>query len=244
MRRDVRRKVKQQIVAHGSGFSLGDDHLKIDDYVLSLVKQKARRVCFLPHMTDDAPGYCLKFHEAMSQHDVKASTLSLFNPHTADLAGFLLAQDVIYVGGGNTKSMLALWREWKLDRILREAYKRGVILCGISAGACCWFEQAFSDSIPGRYIVLKGIGLLKGSCNPHCDRGGEREAAYIRAIARDKISPGVGIPNGVAAHYLNGRLHRVVTVDAGQKLGLYHCQNEEVTVQEITGDALADGTKP
>ncbi|HSB09179.1 MAG TPA: peptidase E [Blastocatellia bacterium] len=242
MRGDARRKVKRQIVAHGSGFSLEDEHSRVDDYVLSLVKRKLPRVCFLPHTTDDAPGYRLKFHEAMALREVKASTLSLFTPPTADLAELLLEQDVIYVGGGNTKSLLALWREWRLDRILREAYRRGVVLCGISAGACCWFEQAFSDSVPGRYTVLKGLGLLKGSCNPHCDKGGDREAAYIRAIARDRIAPGVGIPDGVAAHYLDGKLHRVVTVDAEQTLGLYQRKSRRVTVHEVRADLLAEQT--
>ncbi len=73
------------------------------------------------------------FYEAMAQLECRAAHLSLIQPHTADLASFVMEQDAIYVGGGNTRSLLALWREWGLDAILRTAYAGGTVLGGISA---------------------------------------------------------------------------------------------------------------
>jgi len=85
----------------------------------------------------------------------------------------LLAQDIIYVGGGNTRSMICLWREWGADEVLREAYEAGILLCGVSAGAICWFEQGVTDSV-WPLGVLPCLGLLPGSCCPHYDSEAER----------------------------------------------------------------------
>jgi dipeptidase E len=112
------------------------------------------------------------------------SHLSLFNPQTLDLRGFLLEQDIIYVGGGNTKNLVALWREWELDRFLKEAWERGTILCGLSAGSLCWFESGVSD-YPGNGVLkpLNCLGFLQGSHCPHYDGEANRRPAYHQMVA-------------------------------------------------------------
>jgi dipeptidase E len=118
-----------------------------------------------------------------SAHSPVPTELSLFKPPTADLRSFVFEQDVIYVGGGNTRNLLALWREWGLDAILREAWLSGIVMAGISAGSICWFQQGLSDSvIPGDLAPLECLGFLPGSNCPHYDGEPERRPAYHRFI--------------------------------------------------------------
>jgi peptidase E len=119
--------------------------------------------------------------------------------------------DVIYVGGGNTKSMLALWREWGLDVILREAWQAGVILAGLSAGSICWFEAGVTDSIPGDLTVLPCLGFLPGSNCPHYDGEAARRPAYQRFVAEGEIADGYAADDGVGLHYIGTGLERVIS---------------------------------
>jgi peptidase E len=199
------------IALGGGGFSMEPENPALDRYILQQTGQARPKVCFFPHATDDAVRYVRNFYEAFTRLDVRPSALSLFNPPTADLASFLLEQDVIYVGGGNTKSMLALWREWGVDTILRTAWENGIVLAGISAGAICWFEQGLTDSIPGPYTALKCLGFLPGSCSPHYDGEVQRRPRFHQLLAEGKIQPGLALDDGAAAHFVDGELRQVVT---------------------------------
>lgn len=199
------------IALGGGGFSMEPENPALDQYIVYQTGQARPRVCFFPHATDDAVRYVRNFYEAFTRLDVRPTALSLFNPPTADLESFVLEQDVIYVGGGNTKSMLALWREWGLDKILRKAYEQGIVLAGISAGAICWFEQGLTDSIPGPYTALTCLGFLPGSCSPHYDGEVERRPRFQHLLAEGKIQPGLALDDGAAAHFVDGELRRVVT---------------------------------
>src|SRR5262249_22330531 len=147
-------------------FSMEPNNLALDQYVVEQAEKERPKVCFLPQASGEARDYILNFYKAFLSLDCRPSWLSLFQPHTSYIESYLMEQDIIYVGGGNTKSMLALWREWKLDAILRKAGDNGTVLAGISAGANCWFECSISDSIPGQWISLPCLGYLKGSCSP------------------------------------------------------------------------------
>ena len=123
----------------------------------------------------------------------------------------MLAQDVIYVGGGNTKSLLALWQAWELPSILREAYDRGIVLAGISAGANCWFEQGVTDSASPTIDVLPCLGFLPGSFCPHFDGEAERRPTFHRLLAEGHIVPGYAADDGAAFHFVDGTLRQVVS---------------------------------
>jgi peptidase E len=107
--------------------------------------------------------------------------------------------------------MLALWREWGLDQILREAWRRGVVLAGWSAGAICWFEQGTTDSIPGPLTPLDCLGYLPGSHSPHYDSEPERRPTYHRLLREGRIRPGYAADDGVGLHFTGERLERVVS---------------------------------
>lgn len=188
---------------------------RLDRHILELAGKSHPRVCFLPQAGGESAEYVVKFYAAFNRLGARPSHLSLFRLPTADLASFLLEQDVLYVSGGNTRSMVALWREWGLDVILRRAWEEGVLLTGLSAGAICWFEQGITDSVPGELNPLDCLGLLTGSCCPHYDSELERRPTYHRLLREGEIRPGFGVDDGAALHFVEERLERVVSVVEG-----------------------------
>jgi peptidase E len=203
--------VKQIIAMGGGGFSMEPGNPAMDRYIRDQSGKAHPKVCFLPTAGGESPEYIIRFYEAFTALECHPSHLSLFSLPTADLASFLLEKDIIYVGGGNTKSMLALWREWRLDEILRQAWEAGVVLAGLSAGAICWFEQGVTDSVPGQFGPLDCLGYLEGSCCPHYDAETERRPAYHRLLRTGAIEPGYALDDGAALHFIGESLHRVVT---------------------------------
>lgn len=202
----------------GGGFSMEPENLLLDQYVIKQARKNRPSVCFLPHATDDAVRATFKFFKAFTQLDVKPTHLSLFNLETADLESFLMEQDVIYVGGGNTKSLVALWRAWNVDIFLNKAYENGTVLAGLSAGANCWFEQCNTDSVPGAYSVLSCIGIIPGSFCPHYDGEVERRPSLHKMLNEDKIMGGYAADDGAAAHFIDGELVCAVSSRAHAKV--------------------------
>jgi peptidase E len=168
----------EQIIAlGGGGFSMEPDNLALDRYILEQAGMKQPKVCFIGTASGDSSGYLANFYAAFSSLDARPSHLPLFK-RTPDVKSLLLAQDVIYVGGGNTLSLLAVWRAWGLPEILKQAWQEGILLAGISTGAMCWFEQGLTDSYAGALRVKDCLGFLKGSFIPHYDGEAERRPAF------------------------------------------------------------------
>ncbi len=203
---------KHIIALGGGGFSMEPGNPLLDQYVLNASGKPRPRVCFLPQASGEWRDYIIHFYEAMVALDAKPSHLSLFGtPPRGDLRDFVLSQDVIYVGGGNTKSMLVLWQAWGVDAILREAYERGVVLAGISAGANCWFEQCITDSVTPELNMMNCLGFLPGSYCPHYDGEAQRRPTFHRLITAGHIKDGIACDDGAAAHFIDGELARVVS---------------------------------
>jgi peptidase E len=127
----------------------------------------------------------------------------------------VLSQDVLYVGGGNTKSLLGVWREWGLPEVLREAWASGIVLAGVSAGAICWFEQGLTDSFAGELRPLECLGFLAGSCCPHYDGDPARRPTYHERQRTGDLLTGLAIDDGAAVHFLDDEIHRVVASRPG-----------------------------
>jgi dipeptidase E len=191
----------RRIVAMGGGgFSMEPDNPLLDSFVLSLARAATPRVCFLATASGDAEGYVAGFYRAFSRLDCAPTDLQLFERSVGDLETFVLEQDVIYVGGGNTANMLAVWRTHGLDGVLRDAWEQGVVLCGLSAGMNCWFEQCVTDSFGrDRLTFLRdGLGLLAGSACPHYDGEAERRPSFERLVASGELSDGWAADDGAA----------------------------------------------
>ena len=182
--------MSRQLIVQGGGGFLMEKSRALDRHFLDATGKSNPRVCFVGTASGDAESARYKFYEAMAQLGVRATHLSLFQPPTTDLSAFVQEQDAIYVGGGNTRSLLALWREWKLDTALRAAYERGVVMGGISAGMICWFEHGITDSNPGSLSPLAGLGWLAGTACPHYDGEAERRPAFHRMLAEGLIGVG------------------------------------------------------
>lgn len=207
---------KRQIVAiGGGGFSIPGDDGRLDDYILSLTRKGTRagtteaakgsrggrrpRVCFLPTATGDNRDYIVRFYEAFHAGRAEASHLPLFGvPRLpGEIRELLLSQDVIYVGGGNTANLLAVWRVHGIDRILREAWRRGIVLTGVSAGMLCWFQGGVTDSF-GRPLsaIRDGLSFIKGVACPHYDGEADRRPTYHRLLRHGSAAENKGKGKG------------------------------------------------
>lgn len=122
-----------------------------------------------------------------------------------------MSQDLIYVGGGNTKSMLAVWREWQLPKLLREAWNAGTILAGTSAGAICWFEVGVTDSWAGQLAPLECLGLLHGACCPHYDSEVDRRPTVRNLVAKGLVPETLALDDGAACHFVGRKVIRIVS---------------------------------
>jgi dipeptidase E len=186
------------IALGGGGFSMEPENPLLDEYVLSFARRERPRVCFVPTASGDAITYVAAFYRAFSRLGAQATDLPLFAREGYDLRAFVLDQDVIYVGGGNTANLLAVWRLHGLDAILREALDAGAVLCGISAGMNCWFEASTTDSFGPEIAPLHdGLGFIAGSACPHYDGEPQRRPAY-RALVDGGFPPGWAADDGVA----------------------------------------------
>jgi dipeptidase E len=197
----------------GGGFSMDTEDTLLDDHVLSLARaargRDRPRVCFLGTASGDADTYFTKFYGAFARR-AEASHLALFVRTVVDIDAFLLDQDVIYVGGGNTASMLAVWRTHGVDRALRRAWEAGVVLTGLSAGSLCWFEGGTTDSFGPLAAFHDGLGFLPGSHSPHYDAEPERRPTYHDLIARGDLPGGFAADDGAALVFRGTDLAEVV----------------------------------
>jgi peptidase E len=193
----------------GGGFSMEADNPLLDEYILGLARREHPRVCFVPTASGDSEEYIERFHGAFSGR-AETSELALFRLDGRDLRAFALDQDVIYVGGGSTVNLLALWRIHGLGALLEEANDAGVVLAGISAGALCWFEAGVTDSYGPLRPLHDGLGLLRGSFCPHYDGEPARPEAYRTAVA-EGLPAGLAADDGAAAHFVDGTLRAAVT---------------------------------
>jgi dipeptidase E len=216
----------------GGGFSMEPENPLLDDFLLSLAPSGRRaRVCFVPTASGDSADYIGRFRDAFGPERAEASVLSLFSREYDDLAAFLRTQDVVYVGGGSTANLLAVWRVHGLDRALVEAYEGGVVLAGLSAGMNCWFQASVTDSFSASRLepLHDGLGLLAGSACPHYD-GEELRAPTYRALVSDGFPPGLAADDGCALLFQDGSLADVVC--SRPQAGAYHVHRGPDGVEE------------
>jgi peptidase E len=206
----MRERVPQIVAFGGGGFSMEAGNRLLDDYVLALTGKARPRVCFVPTASGDADHYVVRFYQHFGPCS-DASHLSLFRRERGcrlQAREHLLDQDLIYVGGGSVISMLGVWRAHGIDAILREAWARGIVLCGLSAGSLCWFAQGMS-AFHGEPAAVEGIGLLPWSNAVHYDGATARRADYHAALVAG-MRPGYAASDGAALHFEGTELAHVV----------------------------------
>jgi dipeptidase E len=187
------------------------DNPLLDDFILSLTRKRKPKVCFVPTASGDSDNYIARFYRAFPASRCAPSHLPLFHGNIPDLTRFVCAQDVVYVGGGSTANMLAVWRLHGMDKALHRAWLDGVTLCGVSAGALCWFEAGITDSFGQRLTALNnGLGFLKGGFCPHYDGESQRRPVLHREIVRG-LPRSIAADDGAGVHFINTKFAEVVT---------------------------------
>jgi len=228
----------QIIAMGGGGFAMEPDNPLLDDYILRQAGKPDPVVCFLPTASGDNDNFVRRFYSAFSLKPCRPRHLSLFAP-PGDLEGFINDCDVIYVGGGNTRNLIVLWREWGLDTVLRKAWEAGRVLSGISAGAICWFAQGLTDSA-GPLAPMNCLGWLPGSCSPHYDGEEQRRPCYHRYIREGALSAGYALDDGAAAHFIGTKLARVVTSRPNARAYHVSLKDEQILEEPIPTQFLGD----
>ncbi len=202
----------------GGGFSMEPDNLLLDDFILSLSRRQPARVCFVPTASSDSPQYLTKFYRAFANRCVASDLTLVDSPmlprrpaSTEALAAYIAEQDIFYVGGGSTLHLLALWRAHGLDRLLRDAWQRGAVLCGVSAGMNCWFEASNTDSFGPLALLKDGLGLLPGAACPHYDGEPQRRVSFHENIKGGEVLAGFAADDGAAFVFEGTTLREAVS---------------------------------
>jgi peptidase E len=208
----------------------------LQKHLLGLAAAPEPRICFLGTANGDNPADIDQFYQQMGRHPCRLSHLKLFEPPTRRFRELFLAQDIIYVGGGATRNLMALWREWDVIDALRDAWSAGVVLAGTSAGAICWFAGCITDSLPEELLPLICTGFLPGSACTHYDSRPDRPAAFRHYLAQGAIPfPGLALEDHTAAHFRDAGLVEIVTAVAGK--AAYRLTRGATGVQEIRLEA-------
>ncbi|HEU0014175.1 MAG TPA: peptidase E [Longimicrobium sp.] len=230
---------KGQIVAFGGGgFAMEPDNPLLDEYVLGLCRSPRPRVCFIPTASGDSLAWLERFYMAFDEDRCEPTHLALFSRAVDDLYEFLTGTDLIYAGGGNTVNLLAIWRAQGLADLLPRLMAEGTILSGVSAGALCWFERGITDSYgPGLNPLMNGLGLAPGSFCPHYDSDPRRPEAFRDFVARTG-QPGIAAEDGVGFHFVDGRLHRVVSSRPHARGWRFEPRGGDAEVSEIEPEYL------
>jgi len=205
----------------GCGFSVETDNTLIDDFVLSLSSRQPARVCFVPTASADSAAYTVKFYRAFSERAIPTD-LTIFDPssparnpaRTSDLEQFIDKQDIIYVGGGNTVNLLAIWQAHGIDKILRNAWARGAVLCGVSAGMICWFRGGITDSYGELDILNDGLALIDAFGCPHYDSESERRSKF-HAQVKAESGTGYAADDMAALHFQGANLVEAIASHQG-----------------------------
>jgi peptidase E len=218
----------------GGGFSMEPGNPALDDYVRTLAPAREPRICLLPTAGGDSEDQIRRFQVAFGDQLCEPTHISLFRlgSRPVPLRAHLLAQDVIYVGGGSLINLLALWRAHGIDAILREAWQAGIVLAGLSAGSMCWFEWGVTKSA-GRPRPARGLGFLPGSNSVHFDGEPERRPVYLEAVARGELPPGWGVDDGAGLLFRGTRLAEAVASRAGARAFRVHVRDGEAVEEAI-----------
>lgn len=225
----------------GGGFTSKPGDPPLDDLVLELSGAREPRILFLPTAGGDAGDQISSFYATFGHRHCRAEHLSLFrlpdSPRT--LREIVLDQDVIYVGGGSMRNLLAIWAAHELDAVLLEAHEQGVVLAGLSAGAMCWFEGGVTRS-SGVPAPISGLGLLEGSLSVHADGDPQRLPVWLDAVQRGALPGGWAVDDGAGLLFEDGRLVRVVSARPGAGVLRADAVGGELVRRKIAGDLLDD----
>ena len=203
--------MKKHIIAiGGGGFGRNNSSQLIEEYLLSISGKDYPKICFLPTATGDNDSYIVRFYSIFTRLKCIPSHIEFFK-RTIDIENHIMDQDIIFVGGGNTKSMLAIWNDWGMSQLLQDAYNKGVIMSGVSAGAICWFTSGITDSWDNELRILPCLNFISGTCCPHYDEEPARIPYVKKILLEEKLTNCISIEGGSAMHFIDGKPYKNVS---------------------------------
>ena len=223
----ARRAVRKILIAGGN---YGTAFIR---YMAELAGKKRPRICFLPTASADGLAGVIRFYRDCAPLEVEPHDQASFIESLSQKQGWdevLLSMDGIVVSGGNTLNQQAIWKAQGIDVVLREAWDRGIVLGGASAGSLCWFEEGTTDSRPKALSVVKCLGFLRGSHSPHYDAEPGRRPLYQKLIGSGDMKPGYACDNDAGIYFEDNAVKRVVSARAGAKV--YYVSAVAGTVSE------------
>jgi dipeptidase E len=233
----ISQPVPRQILIAGGGF--GTAFIR---YMAELTGKERPRLCYLPTASADRESGIIRWYQNCAPLNVtpfvQESFISSYRMEQSWEEVFL-SMDGIVVSGGNTLNQQAIWRVQGIDQVLREAWDRGIVLGGASAGSLCWFEEGTTDSRPREVTKIECLGFLKGSHSPHYDAEEVRRPTYHRLIGTGELKPGYACDNDAGIYFVDNEVRRVVKTR--EDAGVYHVSLEagEIVERELPGDLIS-----
>lgn len=221
-RQSTAQPTPRQILIAGGGF--GTAFIR---HMAALTGKERPRLCYLPTASADSESGIIRWYENCAPLDVvplvQESFISSYNMDQS-WRDVLLSMDGIVVSGGNTLNQQAIWEVQGIDQILREAWDRGIVLGGASAGSLCWFEEGTTDSRPREVSKIECLGFLRGSHSPHYDAEAVRRPTYHRLIGSGELKPGYACDNDAGIYFVDNEVSRVVKTR--EAASVYYVESE------------------
>ena len=229
----------QFIFPYGGGSS--ESFKPFMNEAIKLTGKKKPRVCFLPTASGDSEAGIIRWYERMRGIEAipfhQKVWISSYNQQET-FEEVLLSMDIIFVGGGNTLNMMAIWKAQGIDMVLKKALKKGIVLMGASAGSLCWFENGTTDSRPKALSVVECLGFLPFSHSPHYDSEAMRRPLYEKNIANGIFNSGYAMDNKAGIIFKNGEVFRVVSTDANANSYFVSLKNGQVVEEVLKAEIL------
>jgi dipeptidase E len=233
---------RQIFAMGGGGFTMEPNNPLLDDFVLSIAHTREPRILFLPTASGDTTAQINAFKARFDDRTCIAEHLSLFRlrESTRTLREIVLDQDIVYVGGGSMRNLLALWQAHGLEDLLIEAWQSGTVLAGLSAGAMCWFGAGVTRS-SGPPEVMDGLGVLEGSLTVHADGEPERLPVWLAGMREGLIPGGWALDDGVGLLFRGLTLERAVSSRPGAAAQRVDAIAGELVRHRLEPELLLDG---
>ena len=220
--------MKKHIISiGGGGFGRNNSSSLIESYILRICDKDCPRICFLPTASGDDDTYIVRFYSIFTRLKCIPTHIEFFN-RTIDINIHIMNQDIIFVGGGNTKSMLAVWKDWGMCNILNEAYNNGVIMSGVSAGAICWFKTGITDSWDNKLTTLPCLDFINGTCCPHYDEEPSRIPYVKKILQKHKLTNCISIEGGAAMHFIDNKPFKNISFHVNKNTYNVYCKDNQI----------------
>lgn len=218
---------KNIVAIGGGGFGRSVKDLRIEEYILRLSKKENPNICFIPTATGDNDAYKVNYYDVFTKLECNPTHIDFFK-RTIDLSSHIAEQDIIFVGGGNTKSMLAVWKDWGLNSLLKDAYESGTVMSGVSAGAICWFEKGITDSWAHDLAVMDCLGFVNGVCCPHYDEEPARRPFVKKVLEDNLIDHCIAVEGNCALHLKDGNPFKAINFGSNKNSYLVSINDGEI----------------